>query len=242
MRHYPGLIDVTDIYPTLCEAAGVTIPNPDAMDGISFWPQVLGAPGEPRKVIYTWYNANHKVPDVSRLVRYAFNTDFKRYAPHQGFPNGRFFDLRTDPLELAGDREVHVKWAHYHRSGLELDELAVAQRAAYDELGKVLEANRHVPVASLDIRGATPALRVGESTELRCMVMPAGATRRNVIWESSDPSVATIDKFGTLTAHTPGETRIRVYSWDDAMPLANGSRPAYRTNGIQDRIDIRVQP
>ena len=26
-RRYAGLVDVTDIYPTLCEAAGITLPN-----------------------------------------------------------------------------------------------------------------------------------------------------------------------------------------------------------------------
>ena len=73
------------------------------MDGISFWQQALGAPGEPRQVIYTWYNANNKATDQSKLMRYAFNKHFKRYAPHANFPEGRFFDLRTDRLEQAGD-------------------------------------------------------------------------------------------------------------------------------------------
>lgn len=92
IRSYSGLVDVTDIYPTLCAAAGITIPNLQAIDGISLWPQALGAPGEARQVIYTWYNG----------------------------------------------------------------------------------------------------------------------TRQNIIWESSHPAVATVDKFGVGTAHTPGTTRISV--------------------------------
>ena len=42
--------------------------------------------------------------DTTKLVQYAQEIDFKRYAPDENdppnFPQGRFFDLRTDPLEL----------------------------------------------------------------------------------------------------------------------------------------------
>lgn len=71
-RNYDGLVDVTDIYPTLCEAAGIKIPHPERIDGISFWPQVLGEPGEARDTIYTWYNGNNAATDSSKTLRYAF--------------------------------------------------------------------------------------------------------------------------------------------------------------------------
>ena len=51
VRRYDGLVDVPDIFPTMAEACNVTIPNAKDLDGISFWPQVLGEPGEPREVI-----------------------------------------------------------------------------------------------------------------------------------------------------------------------------------------------
>lgn len=35
IRSYDGLVDVTDIYPTICEAADIEIPNPAAIDGNS---------------------------------------------------------------------------------------------------------------------------------------------------------------------------------------------------------------
>ena len=43
IRTYDGLVDVTDIYPTILEATGIPIPNRNGIDGISFWPQILGA-------------------------------------------------------------------------------------------------------------------------------------------------------------------------------------------------------
>jgi len=240
IRIYQGLVDVTDIYPTLCEAVGITIPNPHAIDGISFWPQALGAPGEARQAIYTWYNGNNPATDLSKTLRYAFSKNFKRYAPHANFPQGRFFDLRTDPFEMAGDRKVKVAWVHYHHSGLDISQLDEVQRAAYEELGRVVTAHDYVPVNGLNITARDFTIYVGTSVPLKCEVLPTEATRQNIIWESSRPAVATIDKFGVLTAHAPGSTRISVYSWDDAAPVASSLPQTYSRDGIQDSIEILV--
>lgn len=240
IRSYPGLVDVTDIYPTLCAAAGLSIPNAQGIDGISFWPQVLGAAGEARQVIYTWYNGNNPATDQSQVLRYVFNKQFKRYAPHAHFPEGRFFDLRTDPLEEAGDRKVKVKWVHYHRSGLDLGQLTSVQRAAYDELGKVIDAHRHVPVTGLQIVKPQSGLCVGDSLALQCRISPGHATRQNLIWESSDPAVVSVDKFGTVKAHKSGRAMITVYSWDDAYPVAANLPRTFSRTGIQDSLNLSV--
>lgn len=240
IRSYLGLVDVTDIYPTLCEAAGVPIPNPDAIDGISFWPQARGGPGEARQVIYTWYNGNRPATDGSQTLRYAFSKEFKRYAPHANYPEGRFFDLRIDPLEQAGDRRVKVAWVHYHHGGLPVASLDADQRAAYEQLGDVITAHDRVPVTGLRIAAPARALRVGATLSLRCDVLPGQATRRNIIWESDNPAVASIDKFGVVTALTPGTARISVYSWEDAAPLAANLAEPYARTGIRDSVDLTI--
>ena len=45
------LIDFSDFFPTLCEAAAATIPSGPAMDGTSFLPQIRGKRGDPREWI-----------------------------------------------------------------------------------------------------------------------------------------------------------------------------------------------
>lgn len=239
-RSYAGLVDVTDIYPTLCEAAGITMPNPDAIDGISFWPQVLGAGGAPRQAIYTWYNGNKPVTDSSTTLRYAFNKEFKRYAPHAHFPKGRFFDLRSDPLEMNGDRKVKVGWVHYHRSGLDLDTLDPVQQAAYEALGEVLVAHDRIPVTGLHLAGMVSPLEKGDTVSLSYQLIPAHATRRNVVWVSSDPAVATVDKFGVLTARAPGTATITIYSWEDAFPSSANQAETFSRTGIQDAVEVKV--
>ena len=241
---YKGLVNLTDIYPTLLEAAGITIPNPNEIDGISFWAQATGKSSvEHRDWIYTWYIGNNLPSETDLIIEYAFNKEFKRYAPSPDYPQGRFFDLRSDPFEEAGDRKVKVKkaWNKWHYSGLGLNKLTREQQSAYDRLGQVLEAKKYVPVKGLQVVKIEAPLRVGKSTTLECRVYPARATRQGLIWESSNAEIATVDKFGEVTAHKPGEVTISVYSWDDANPLAANTKDAYSRNGISSRIELECR-
>lgn len=242
-KTYDGMVNVTDILPTLCDAAGVEVPNRDQIDGISFWPQATGAAaGEARDTIYNWYNANNESKDLENVIEYAFDKNFKRYAPSNLYPEGRFFDLRTDLFETTGDQKKKVPkvWNKWHYSGLKLDQLTDEQKAAYDRLGQVIEANKYVPVKSLEvIKGEVP-FAVGQSQKLKCKVYPENATRNGVIWESSNPDVASVDKFGEVTVHKKGEVTIRVYSWDDAYPLAANAKVTYSKEGISDAKTIRI--
>lgn len=239
-RSYDGLVDLTDIYPTICEAAGIEIPNPNAIDGISFWPQAIGADGESRDVIYTWYNGNHPYTDESTTLRYAFNKHFKRYAPHKGFPGGRFFDLRTDLLEQSGDHKVKVGWWHDHHSGLNVSKLDPEQQAAYKKLGRVIEEHCHVPVTRLKIRNGDISLAKGMSVDMDVDIIPNNATRQNVIWHSSDPAIASVDKFGKISGHQSGKVKLSVYSWDDAYPSSNNKKATFDSKGISDSVSVVV--
>ncbi|TWT40684.1 sulfatase-like hydrolase/transferase [Botrimarina hoheduenensis] len=237
---YKGLVDVVDILPTLCEAAEVPIAEQLSIDGVSFWPQVKGRGGEHRDHIYAWYNANTPWTETQHLLRYAFDRSFKRYAENQRFREGRFFDLRTDLLELAGNREERVAWGHRRRSGLDPALLNKDQRSAYARLGAVLDANTLVPVETVRIEASIASVKVGETRPLRAEVSPANAIRRNLIWESSDPAVASVNKFGDLTAHASGEVTVTAYAWDAAAPVATGGGSEYSRAGPQDTVRVRV--
>lgn len=153
---YNGLINLTDIFPTICEAAGLEIPNADNLDGISFWQQAIGVSAVAhREHIYTWYNANKAMTDTSKLIKFAQEIDFKRYTPDENgeFPLGRFFDLRSDPFELedAYSNTVDTGSGIFLRSGLDLATLTTEQQAAYDRLGTVLVNNTYATVTDLGI-------------------------------------------------------------------------------------------
>ncbi|MDP4611200.1 MAG: sulfatase-like hydrolase/transferase [Opitutales bacterium] len=240
---YDGLVNLTDILPTICEAADIKHPDPQSLDGISFWKQAIGRNSSVhRDSIYTWFSGNQPSTSSEFVIEYAFSKDFKRYAPDANYPEGRFFDLRTDLFEKSGDRKVEYKqfWNKWHHSGLDLKNLTREQQAAFDELGKVLERKGYTPVQSMQVSKGEAPLRPGDTMELTARVQPTNASRTGVIWESSDPSIATVDKFGVLTAHKAGKVTVNAYSWDDAYPLASNAAKEYSKSGIQDSITIWV--
>ncbi|MEO7515071.1 MAG: sulfatase-like hydrolase/transferase [Verrucomicrobiota bacterium] len=86
-----ALVDSSDIFPTVCQAAGVAIPS--GLDGRSFFPQLLGQTGTPRDWSYCWYKPqNGTEADVKE---FAHTTRFKLYA------TGKFYDVANDVLEQS---------------------------------------------------------------------------------------------------------------------------------------------
>ena len=60
----------------------------------------------------------------------------------------------------------------------------------------------------VDISEAKLELKKGESASLSAEVTPKNATVKDVMWISSDESIATVDENGTVTAAAAGEVRI----------------------------------
>jgi len=92
-------VDITDLLPTICEAAGVPLPENAKLDGRSFLPQLRGQSGNPREWIYSYWvplRANQTAHVGSRgAVEQAFDHRFKLYS------TGDFFDLQTDSEEKS---------------------------------------------------------------------------------------------------------------------------------------------
>ncbi|MEM0964567.1 MAG: sulfatase-like hydrolase/transferase [Verrucomicrobiota bacterium] len=235
---YDGMVYVTDILPMLGDATGIEIPNEEDLDGVSFWTQLTGTDDtEHRDHIVTWYRKN------GDFIEYAFDKRYKRYAPNEVYPEGRFFDYGEDPLEKAGEpvrKKIPNRWNRWRYAGLDLNNLTPEHQKAYDRLGKVLDEFTYIPVGDLRVIKSEAPLRVGHTQQLRCEIYPSNATRNNVIWQSSHPEIASIDKFGILEAHQPGQTTISAYSWDDANPVASGGGFEFETTGIQSSVEIGI--
>lgn len=82
------IVESTDFFPTLLEAAGVPLPADLVPDGRSFLPQVRGERGNPRDSYYCWYS-----PRGERPREFAADTRHKLYR------SGEFYDVVADPEE-----------------------------------------------------------------------------------------------------------------------------------------------
>ena len=84
-----SLIDFTDFYPTLARAAGVEMEQDDAVDGLSFYHQLLGQAGPQRQWVLCHYQPYwNKQPG-----QFARTQDYKLYR------DGRFYDIGGGDLE-----------------------------------------------------------------------------------------------------------------------------------------------
>ncbi len=117
------LVDSTDFLPTICEAAGVTVPAELTIDGRSFLPQIRGEAGQPRRWTYSWYSPRGEPPR-----ELAFNHRYKLYR------SGEFHDLESDTLE---------------KHPLDVDSLTDGAAAAARELQEALDEFRNARPAQL---------------------------------------------------------------------------------------------
>ena len=119
------LVDVGDIFPTLMEAAGVTIRGRPT-DMVSLYPTLVrGVPHSREWIFHDYYLHRTAGPNPERsgranvvVARYALNTRYKLYS------DGRFFEYVADPEE---------------ERPLALNSLAPDARRAREELQRVMK-------------------------------------------------------------------------------------------------------
>jgi len=82
------LVDFSDFLPTMCEAAGVNLPESFVCDGRSFLPQLKGQAGDPRDWIYVWYSRTGG--PQKRGEEFTRNQRYKLYR------TGKMYDIEND--------------------------------------------------------------------------------------------------------------------------------------------------
>ncbi|MBF0198787.1 MAG: sulfatase-like hydrolase/transferase [Planctomycetes bacterium] len=66
----PELVDFSDFFPTICEAAGIERPA-NAIDGVSLWPTFTGEGSRDKPYAYIWYNRNNQMGKGTVVARTA---------------------------------------------------------------------------------------------------------------------------------------------------------------------------
>lgn len=75
-------------------------------------------------------------------------------------------------------------------------------------------------VERIDIVKDNDMMQAGETKQLSVIIYPESATDRSVVWESSDPTVISVDADGLLTAHQAGYADIKATAADGSEVFA----------------------
>ncbi|WP_281064345.1 Ig-like domain-containing protein [Clostridium muellerianum] len=119
--------------------------------------------------------------------------------------------VKVDGKEVAttdidGYATIAINEAGEHTIRVEKDD-------AYKEKKTTVKAVEN-KVTAIDLNKTESTLTEGETVQLTAKVQPDNATNKNVIWKSSDETIATVDASGKVTSLKKGTTTITVTSAD----------------------------
>ncbi len=88
----------------------------------------------------------------------------------------------------------------------------------------------YVPSESMTVTAEKDELLTGEELQLMLEILPEDATHKEVIWSSSDPSIASVDQNGHVSALQAGTVTIIAHGYDqDASIILYVSEPVVYT-------------
>ncbi len=94
-----------------------------------------------------------------------------------------------------------------------------------------------VLVRTLVLETTQLTLSPGEKFQLNYTIEPPDATEKSVVWESTEPIVATVNEEGLVTALQEGETRIIVRSVQDEMISAYANLTVLTGSSVVEEPD-----
>lgn len=133
--------------------------------------------------------------------------------------------MQGDPAAFS-DGEITITYENGTTTEINMDE---SMLSGYDlnKIGKqtvILSFAGFQTQFSIEVKGVAVTgitldqteltLGVSESKMLMAAVLPANATNKNIIWESSDEKIVTVSSDGTVQAKKKGEATITAYSFD----------------------------
>lgn len=148
--------------------------------------------------------------------------------------DGASTESRTFPFGIKGNAEMKGDFAIEKgilQGDIELD--------FYDSYGKKINTEtfyRHFPVKIIALYFEQNGFEVsvGESKNLRVIFQPGNAENQNLIWESSDETIAKVDNYGCVTGISPGTAQITACATDGSgASTACNIVVSYRS-GIKD--------
>ncbi len=145
---------------------------------------------------------------------------------------GKTYPLTASISNHGTATDIGIEWSSSDESVCSVDEkgritgvsygLATIRAEAADNSGAfaICEVRVVREVTSVKFNYTTLTMIQGESTTLKTTVEPSNASYQNVIFSSSDDSVAIVDEDGKITALKPGSVEIRADARDNSGKYA----------------------
>jgi uncharacterized protein YjdB len=126
-----------------------------------------------------------------------------------------FFEGGSNKLGEVTSPPYAITWPNVDAGNYTISARAYDNEGgARTSLSTNISVQVQVGVTGVDLADISGAIAVGASTELEAIVSPTDATNLNMSFESDDPTIATVDENGVLTAISEGVVTITVTTED----------------------------
>lgn len=177
-----------------------------------------------------------RLPESLSLDKHELNLEYgdKFELTHSFYPEDTYYKGVTyeisDPKILKRDRQGKFNVVGNGQA-------VVTVRSTYDDkLYDQCVVNVYTKVAGISLTPSTnyeySPIDVGETITLKATIRPSEAVNKEFTLESSNPSVATIDKDGNVKGISPGKTTITARSVEGNFTATKTVAVAYRVKGI----------
>ena len=170
------------------------------------------------KVVITAMTTNDKkiVGTIELNVGHSRPTAVKIDTPELNLKVGDVHSI-VFVVEPAGGAEQRAEWTVDDEEVATIDETGKITARSVGETTVTAVAGEYTASCRVIVDYADPKdvylnysgiqTAIGQDTQLSAIVVPAGA-RQDVVWESSDPAIATVDESGLVTGVSKGATSI----------------------------------
>ena len=161
-----------------------------------------------------------EIQELKQKCRWQWTTLNNTYGYKVTGPNGNSIFLPTAGLRFQDRLELSEINAYYWSSSLDktmadlllfgsnVIQLTNLAPSVGRSIRPVLSSQKSVPVKAVKIRQKTHDLNIGEQYTFTAEIIPSNAVKKYTSWSSSNPSVATVDSYGTVTAVSKGKCTI----------------------------------
>ncbi|WP_313134536.1 Ig-like domain-containing protein [Anaerocolumna sp.] len=158
------------------------------------------------------------------------------------------FQLRAN-VEPENATNKNVKWKSTNESVARVDEKGmvtlvssgVAAVIAFSEsdpsVTAICNITVEIPVRSLTLDEKAKVMYVGESARIGYLLTPNDASKKNVVWSSTDTSVVSVDSKGLITARGAGQAIVMVKTEDGAYYSTCTITVRQKATGIKFDVD-----